>query len=87
MSAICGWESQIVIYLSTPHHWELIKSVGSHGSSSLLFCDEVMIWYFMSASHKVLSALIVILLPNWEISLWFHRYVTGIWNMNSLAEK
>ncbi len=43
-------------------------SVGSHGSSSLLFMMKVMVWHFVSNSHKVTTALIVMLPSNW--CLW-----------------
>jgi hypothetical protein len=33
---------------------ELMKSVGSHGSSSLLFMMKMMVWYFMSDTHDVI---------------------------------
>jgi hypothetical protein len=36
---------------------------GSHGSSSLLFVMKVMFRYFVSDSHKVIIALIVVLPP------------------------
>jgi hypothetical protein len=36
---------------------------GSHGSSSLLFVMKVMLRYFVSDSHKVIIALIVVLPP------------------------
>jgi hypothetical protein len=47
-----------------------MKSVGSHNSSSLLFVVKVIVCHFVSDSHKVMTAHIVIL-P----SLQFHRYV------------
>jgi hypothetical protein len=40
---------------------ELMKSVGSHGSSSLLLMIKVMVWDFVSDSHKVKTALILVL--------------------------
>jgi len=42
-------DSSILIYI---HHLELMKSVGSHGSLSLLFMTKVMVWHFVSNSHK-----------------------------------
>jgi hypothetical protein len=41
--------------------WKLMKSVGSHGSLSLLFVMEVTVWHFVTNSHKVMTALIVVL--------------------------
>jgi hypothetical protein len=38
------------------HCWELMKSVGSHCSLSLLFMMKVMVWHFVSNSHKVMTA-------------------------------
>jgi hypothetical protein len=60
------WFAQILGRLSfphLPHHWELMKSVvDSHGSSSLLFAMKVMmVWHFVSNSHKVMTAPIVVL--------------------------
>jgi hypothetical protein len=51
----------VLIY--TPH-WELMKSVGSHGSLSLLFVMKVMISHFVSDAHKTMIALIVKSLPS-----------------------
>jgi len=45
------------------HCWELMNSVGSHGSLSLLFMMKVMVCHFVSDSHEVMTALIVVL-PN-----------------------
>jgi hypothetical protein len=56
-------------------HWELMNSVGSHGSSSLLFVMKVMVCHFVSDSHEVMTALIVVLplIVVVEISLQLHR--------------
>jgi len=43
------------------HWWELMKSVSSHGSLSLLFVIKVMVWDFVSNFHKVMTPLVVIL--------------------------
>ncbi len=51
----------VLIY--TPH-WELMKSVGSDGSLSLLFAMKVMISHFVSDAHKAMIALIVKSLPS-----------------------
>jgi hypothetical protein len=39
------------------HCWELIRSVGSHGSLSMVFVMKVMVWHCVSDSHKVVTAL------------------------------
>ncbi len=49
---------QILIY---SYHQEMMKSMGSHGSLSLQFMMEVMVWHFVSECHKVLNTLIVTL--------------------------
>jgi hypothetical protein len=38
-----------------------MNSVGSHGSLSLLFVMKVMVCHFVSDSHEVMTALIVML--------------------------
>jgi hypothetical protein len=43
------------------HCWELMDSVGSHGSSSLPFVMKVMVCHFVSDSHEVMTVLIVVL--------------------------
>jgi hypothetical protein len=61
--------------------WELIKAVGSHGSSSLLFAMMMMVWHFVSAPHKVMTALFLVLPSRCrvvEISLQFHRYAPSL---------
>ncbi len=49
--------------------------MGSHGSSSLPFVMKVMVCYFVSDSHEVMTALIVVLpiIVVVEISLQLHR--------------
>ncbi len=61
------------------HCWELMNSVGSHGSSSLLFVMKVMVCHFVSDSHEVMTALIVVLplIVVMEISLQLHRSCHG----------
>ncbi len=61
------------------HCWELMNSVGSHGSSSLLFVMKVMVCHFVSDSHEVMTALIVVLLliVVVEISLQLHQSFGG----------
>ncbi len=55
------------------HCWELMNSVGSHGSLSLLFVMKVC--HFVSDSHEVMTALIVVLpiIVVVEISLQLHQ--------------
>jgi hypothetical protein len=57
------------------HCWELMNSVGSHGSSSLPFVMKVIVCHFVSDSHEVMTALIVVLplIVVVEISLQLHR--------------
>ncbi len=38
------------------HCWELMWSVGSHGSLSLLLMMKVMVRHFVSDTHKVMTA-------------------------------
>ncbi len=56
----------VLVYclLSSTHHWEMMTSVGSHGTASLLFVMKVTVWYFVSDCHKVMIALAVILPSN-----------------------
>jgi len=57
------------------HCWELMNSVGSHGSSSLPFVMKVMVYHFACDSYEVMTALIV-MLPSIvvvEISLPLHQ--------------
>ncbi len=53
----------------------VMNSVGSHGSLSLLFVMKVMVCHFVSDSHEVMTALIVVLplIVVVEISLQLHR--------------
>ncbi len=57
------------------HYWELMNSVGSHGSLSLSFMMKVMVCHFVSDFHEVMTALIVVLplIVVVEISLQLHR--------------
>ncbi len=56
------------------HCWELMNSVGSHGSLSLPFVMKVMVCHFVSDSHEVMTALIVVLpIIVAEISLQLHQ--------------
>ncbi len=69
------------------HCWELMNSVGSHGSSSLPFVMKVMVCHFVSDSHEVMTALIVVLplIVVVEISLQLHRSLILI-NLRGLAQ-
>jgi hypothetical protein len=47
------WEDYYMLIYT--HCWELMNSVGSHGSLSLLFVMKVMmVCYFVSDSHEVM---------------------------------
>jgi hypothetical protein len=69
------WEDYYMLIYT--HCWELMNSVGSHGSSSLPFVMKVMVCHFVSDSHEVMTALIVMLplIVVVEISLQLHRSV------------
>jgi hypothetical protein len=59
------WEDYYMLIYT--HCWELMNSVGSHGSLSPLFMMKVMVCHFVSDSPEVMTALIVMLLL---ILLW-----------------
>ncbi len=63
------------------HCWELMNSVGSHGSSALPVVMKVMVCHFVSDSHEVMTALIVMLplIVVVEISLQLHQSFPSIW--------
>jgi hypothetical protein len=67
------WEDYYMLIYT--HCWELMNSVGSHGSLSLLFVMKVMVCHFVSDSHEVMTPLIVVLtlIVVVEISLQLHR--------------
>jgi uncharacterized membrane protein YkvI len=67
------WEDYYMFIYT--HCWELMNSVGSHGSSSLPFVMKVMVCHFVSNSHEVMTALTVVLplIVLVEISLQLHR--------------
>jgi hypothetical protein len=69
------WEDYYMLIYT--HCWELMNSVGSHGSSSLPFVMKVMVCHFVSDSHEVMTALIVVLplIVVVEISLQLHRWL------------
>jgi len=53
-----GIQKDVVLCVAS---WVLMKSVSSHGSSSLLFLMMVMVWHFVGDAHKVMTALNVVL--------------------------
>jgi uncharacterized membrane protein YkvI len=57
-----------------------MNSVGSHGSLSLPFVMKVMVCHFVSDSHEVMTALIVVLplIIVVEISLQLHRSIDKV---------
>jgi hypothetical protein len=61
------------------HCWELMSSVGSHGSSSLLFMMKVMVCHFVSNSHEVMTALIVVLPLIVVVEISLHQASCGGW--------
>jgi hypothetical protein len=48
--------------------WELMKSVGIHGSLSLPFMMKMMVWHFVNVVHNVMTAIIlsVLVLVCWN---------------------
>jgi hypothetical protein len=48
------------VILSATQYWELVKSVGNHGSSSVLSMMKGMVWHYVSDAHKVKTALILV---------------------------
>ncbi len=67
------WEDYYMLIHT--HCWELMNSVGGHGSLSLLFVLKVMVFHFVSDSHEVMTVLIVMLprIVVVEISLQLHQ--------------
>ncbi len=68
------------------HCWELMNSVGSHGSLSLPFMMKAMVCPFVSDCHEVMTALIVVLplIVVVEISLQLHQSCLGVVRDTSL---
>jgi hypothetical protein len=56
------------------HHWQLMKLVGGRGSWSLLFMMEVLVWNFMSDTHEVMTAFILIVLVSVSLYLTVQLY-------------
>jgi hypothetical protein len=54
-----------------------MKSMDSHGSSSLLLVMKVMVWHFVSNSHKVMTALIVMIPFKLGVWFWLRRHIFG----------
>ncbi len=67
------WEDYYMLIYT--HCWDLMNSVGSHGSLSLPFVMKVMVCHFVSNSHEVMTPLIVVLpiIVVVEISLQLHQ--------------
>jgi hypothetical protein len=78
-----SWEDYYMLIYT--HCWELMNSVGSHGSLSLPFVMKVMVWHFVSDSDEVMTALIVVLplIVVVEISLQLHRFLS----INALIQR
>jgi len=68
-----SWEDYYMLIYT--HCWELMNLVHSHSSSSLRFVMKVMVCHFVSDSHEVMTALIVVLplIVVVEISLQLHQ--------------
>ncbi len=86
------WEDYYMLIYT--HCWELMNSVGGHGSLSPPFMMKVMVCHFVSDSHEVMTVLIVVLpiIVVVDISLQLHqafmwevevshkgRYVIKLW--------
>jgi len=69
------WEDYYMLIYT--HCWELMNSVGSYGGFSLPFMMKVMVCHFVSNSHEVMTALIVVLplIVVVEISLQLHQAI------------
>ncbi len=75
------WEDYYMLIYT--HHWELMNSVGSHGSLSLPFGMKVTVCHFVSNSHEVMTALIVVLplIVVVEIFLQLHQSLSLLYNI------
>jgi hypothetical protein len=78
------WEDYYMLIYT--HCWELMNSVGSHGSLSLPFMMKAMVCPFVSDCHEVMTALIVVLplIVVVEISLQLHQSCLGVVRDTSL---
>ncbi len=72
------WEDYYMFIYT--HFWELMISMGSHGSLSLLFVMKVMVCHFVSNIHEVMIAFIVVLhlIIVVEISLQLHQAFSSV---------
>ncbi len=48
------------VILSATQYWELMKSVGNHGSLSMLSMMKGVVWHYVSDAHKVKTVLILV---------------------------
>jgi hypothetical protein len=77
----CGF-AQILGRLSCNyllHCWELMKLMDSHGSLSLPFMIIVMVWCFVSGSHKVMTTCCCVIMKLWRslcnfVDICFHLF-------------
>jgi hypothetical protein len=71
------WEDYYMLIYT--HCWELMNSLGSHGSLSLPFMMKVTVCHFVSDSLEVMTALIVLLplIVVVEISLQLHGSISS----------
>jgi hypothetical protein len=53
------WEDYYMLIYT--HCWELMNSLGSHGTSSRPFVMKVMVCHFVNDSHEVMTTFIVML--------------------------
>jgi hypothetical protein len=56
-----SWILGRLLYVIHTHSWVLLKPVGSHDNTALLFVMKVTVWHFVSDFHKVMTACIVVL--------------------------
>jgi hypothetical protein len=61
------------------HCWELMNSVGSRGSLSLPFVMKVMVCHFVSDSHEVMTALIVVLPIIVVVEIFLQLHQASFW--------
>jgi hypothetical protein len=67
------WEDYYMLIYT--YCWELMNSVDSHGSLSLPLVMKVLVCHFVSNSHEVIAAFIVLLplIIVVELSLQLHQ--------------
>jgi hypothetical protein len=62
---VLGFAQDVVYYLIIfSQHQEQMMSMGSQNHRSLLFMMKLMVWHFVSDTHKVMTALIALMLPS-----------------------